>query len=156
GSVEVGGLHALSFSPDGAHLLARGSKIVVWSTAPVVWNDPARASEALQALLHSDADFQQRIRMLSENLRLHEALAKLDPNVERVQAALAATRANWHASLQRWELAATEWSRVQKLSPQKPPHEWLRTPGLLRVAAALFHQQRAAEAAALLVEGGKR
>ena len=40
--------------------------------------------------------------MLSENLRLHEALAKLDAKDQRVQAALAATQANWHASRQAW------------------------------------------------------
>ena len=40
--------------------------------------------------------------MLSENLRLHEALAKLDAKDMRVQAALAATQANWHASRKAW------------------------------------------------------
>lgn len=152
----LGEIHALAFSPSGKQLLASGDDKAVWSTAPAVWNDPTRASEELQRLLQSNADFQPRIRMLSENLRLYEALAKLDSSDERVEAALAATRANWQASRQRWDLAAKEWSRLEKFGLQKPPHAWLRTPGLLRVAAALFQQQRAAEATALLVEGGKR
>ncbi len=44
--------------------------------------------------------------MLSENLRLHEALAKLDAKDVRVSAALAALEANWHASRQAWPEAA--------------------------------------------------
>ena len=80
----------------------RDSGTAFWSTAPIVWNDPDRAAEKLRLLLQSNADFRSRIRMLSENLRLHEALAKLDANDGRVQAALAATQANWHASRQAW------------------------------------------------------
>ena len=93
GGVELGlQVLSLAFSPEGRHLLAGGRRgAAFWSTMPIVWNDPDRAAEKLRLLLHSNADFQSRIRMLSENLRLHEALAKLDANDVRVQAALAAT-----------------------------------------------------------------
>ena len=74
-------MQSLAFSPDGKQLLAGGSgSTAFWSAAPIVWNDPDRAAEKLRLLLQSNADFQSRIRMLSENLRLHEALAKLDAN----------------------------------------------------------------------------
>src|SRR5262249_47049609 len=122
GSVELGQVPTLAFSPDGKHLLAGGSRTVYWSTAPIVWNDPDRAAEKLRlwstapivwsdpdraaeklrVLLRSDADFRSRIRMLSDNLRLHEALERLDAKDVRVQAALAATRANWNASRHAW------------------------------------------------------
>src|SRR5262249_31403673 len=86
GSIELGAVRTLAFSPDGKHLLAGGSRSAFWSAAPVIWNDPGRAAAQLRLLLESNADFQSRIRMLSENLRLHEALAKLDANEKRVQA----------------------------------------------------------------------
>ena len=98
GSIELGGVVTLAFSPDGKQLLAGGwTATAFWSATPIVWNDSDRAAEKLRLLLHSNADFQSRIRMLSENLRLHEALSKLDANDVRVQAALAATQANWYA-----------------------------------------------------------
>src|SRR5262249_7070662 len=82
------------FSPDGKQLLAGGrGSIAFWSAAPPIWNDPDLAAAKLRALLRSNADFQSRIRMLSENLRLHEALAKLDAKDNRVRTALAATQA---------------------------------------------------------------
>ncbi len=71
GNVEVGQVQSLAFSPDGQHLLAAGGVNAFWSTAPELWNNPDRAAEKLRLLLHSNADFQSRIRMLSENLRLH-------------------------------------------------------------------------------------
>ncbi len=155
GKVELGGVRSLAFSPDGKHLLAGGAKgTAFWSTAPVVWNDPDRAAAALR-LLPANADFPSRARMLSENLRLHEALAKLDSNDTQVQAAVAGIRANWHAAHGRWAEAAREHDRLQKLSPDGP-QSWLRTPGLLRVATALFHEGRPALAAALLTGGAKR
>src|SRR5262249_12896749 len=91
GGVEFGPVVTLAFSPDGKHLLAggEGSTAAFWSSAPVVWSDPARGAEKLRLLLKSNADFQSRIRMFSENLRLHEALARLDRKDVRVQAALA-------------------------------------------------------------------
>ena len=79
--------------------------------------------------------------MLSENLRLHEALAKLDANDERVQAALAATQANWHASRKAWPEAVAAFDRLVAADPTAP-EAWLRTPGLLRLATALLHQNR--------------
>ena len=93
--------------------------------------------------------------MLSENLRLHEALEKLDANDVRVQAALAATQANWHASRQAWPEAVLAFDRLMAADPTNP-EAWLRTPGLLRLATALVHQDRPADAAMLLREGAKR
>ena len=119
---------------------------------PIVWNDPDRAAEKLRLLLHSNADFPSRIRMLSENLRLHEALAKLDANDQRVQAALAATQANWHASRKAWPEAVAAFDRLAAADPPAP-EAWLRTPGLLRLATALLHQNRPA-VAAMLLQGG--
>ena len=114
GGVELGPwVQSLAFSPDGQQLLAGGRRgAAFWSTTPIVWNDPDRAAEKLRLLLHSNADFQSRIRMFSENLRLHEALAKLDANDRRVQAALAATQANWHASRKAWPEAVAAFDRL--------------------------------------------
>src|SRR5262249_36774007 len=155
GGVQLGQVATLAFSPDGKHLLAGGSGSAFWSAAPVVWNDPDRAAAQLRLVLQSNADFRSRIRMLSENLRLHEALAKLDAKDARVQAALAATRANWHASQQRWVEAAQEVDRLLAADPTGPG-AWLSTPGLLRLATALAQQNRPRDAAALLKGGAKR
>ena len=118
---------SLAFSPDGQQLLAGGrSSTAFWSTAPIVWNDPDRAAEELRLLLDSNADFRSRIRMLSENLRLHEALAKLDAKDRRVPAALAATQANWHASRKAWPEAVAAFDRLVAADPSGP------TPGCAR------------------------
>ena len=91
GSVELGAVRYTRVFPRRQALVGRRTGgTAFWSAAPIVWNDPDRAAEKLRRLLHSNADFQSRIRMLSENLRLHEALEKLDANDVRVQAALAA------------------------------------------------------------------
>ncbi|MGO9915647.1 MAG: protein kinase domain-containing protein [Isosphaeraceae bacterium] len=132
-TVELGQVRTLSFSPDGKHLLAGGDRSAAfWSAAPVVWNDSDRAAEKLRRLLYSNADFPSRIRMLSENLRLHEALAKLDLKDVRVRAALAATRANWHASQERWALAAKEVDRLLALAKEeggRAPDERMKDEG---------------------------
>ncbi len=152
GGVALGEVCSLAFSPDGQHLLAAGGGNAFWSTTPIAWNDPDRAAEELRRLLHSNADFQSRIRMFSENLGLHEALAKLDAKDGRVQAALAATQANWHASRQAWPEAARAFDRLLAADP-RTPEGWLRTPGLLRVASALVHRDRPRDAASLLAGG---
>ena len=155
GSVELGTLFTLAFSPDGRQLLAGGWGGGIWSTAPIVWNDADRATENLKRLLNSNADFRNRIRMLSENLRLHEAMAKLDSSDMRVPVGLAAAQANWHASRQAWPEAAAAFDRLVAADPGAP-EAWLRTPGLLRLATALFHQNRPSDAARLLQGGAKR
>jgi tetratricopeptide (TPR) repeat protein len=156
GNVELGSVETLAFSPDGKHLLAGGrTATAVWSTARNVWNDPNRAAERLRRLRESNADFPSRIRMCSENLRLHEALEKLGAKDQQAQAALAATRANWHAAQERWAEAAREHDRLLKLSPGEA-QSWLRTPGLIRVTTALLHEGRPARAATLLTGGAKR
>jgi WD40 repeat protein/serine/threonine protein kinase/tetratricopeptide (TPR) repeat protein len=153
GNVELGVVETLAFWPDGQRLLAGGrSGIAYWSTAPSVWADLDQAAEKLRRLLPANANLPGRIRLFSENLRLHEALAKLDPQDSCVQAALAATRANWHAAHGRWAEAAREYDRLEKLRPGEFA-SWLRTPGLIRVATALFHEGRAARAATLLTGG---
>ncbi|MGO9465529.1 MAG: hypothetical protein ACLQVF_15405 [Isosphaeraceae bacterium] len=187
GGVELGPcVHSLAFSLKGRHLLVglpRGAAI--WSTMPIIWNDPDRSAERLRFLLDSHADFRSRIRMFSENLRLHEALAKLDakeveggawrvqgkippprgdhpppathhpPPDWRVRAALAATGANWHASRKAWAEAVAAYDRLAAADPQQP-EAWLRTPGLLRLATALLHQNRPSVAAILLQGGAQR
>ncbi len=156
GSAELDQVRSLAFSPDGKQLLAGSDRsAVLWSAAPSVWNDSGRAALALRRLLSSNADFPSRIRMFSENLRLHEALARLDRSDRRVQAALAATEANWHASRNEWPQAVAAWDRLVAADPSGPDG-WLRTPGLLRLATALLHQDRPAIAAALLQGGAQR
>jgi len=156
GSIELGQVSTLAFSPDGKYLLTGGGRSTAfWSTVPIVRNDSNRDAEKLRLLLRSNADFRSRIRMLSENLRLHEALAKLDAKDVRVQAALAAAQANWQASRQAWPEAARAFDRLLAADPTEP-EAWLRTPGLLRLATALAHQNRPAAAARLLQGGAKR
>ncbi len=155
GGIELGQVQTLAFSPDGQHLLAGGSGTAFWSSAPIVWNDPDRASEKLRLMLQSNALFQSRIRMLSENLGLHRALEKLDAKDVRVRAALAAALANWHASRHAWPEAAHAFDRLVA-ADARAPEAWLRTRGLLRLATALLHQNRPRDAAALLTGGAKR
>ena len=105
GSVKLGAVQTLAFSPDGQQLLAGGGgSTAFWSTAPSVWSYPGRSAEKLRLLLKSNADFPSRIRMLSENLRLHEALAKLDAKrTKRVPpAALAAAGQLAHIATKPW------------------------------------------------------
>jgi tetratricopeptide (TPR) repeat protein len=150
GGIELGEVSSLSFSPDGKQLLvgARG-RTAFWSAAPLVSDAPGPTVGALRQLLEANLDFRGRIRRLSENRRLPETLAKLDTNDVRVRAALAATEANWHASRQQWAEAALAFDRLAAADPTAPDG-WLRTPGLLRVATALLHQDRPHDAAALL------
>jgi eukaryotic-like serine/threonine-protein kinase len=156
GSVELGQVRTLAFAADGRQLVVGGDRsAAVWSAAPSVWNDPDRAALKLQVLLDSKADFQSRIQMFSENLKLHEALAKLDRKDVRVQAALAATLANWHAARQEWTEAVAAFDRLVAADPSGPDG-WLRTPGLLRLATALLHHNRPAVAARLLQGGARR
>jgi WD40 repeat protein/tetratricopeptide (TPR) repeat protein len=157
GTVALGSVFTLMFSPDGRHLLTGGEHVgaAFWSAAPIVWNDPDRAAEKLRLLLKSNADFQSRIRMLSENLRLYAALEKLDAKDMRVQAALAATRANWHAAGRAWPEAVAQFDRLLAADPSTP-EGWLRTPGLLRLATALVHCSRPDMAAKVLQGGAER
>jgi hypothetical protein len=147
---------SLAFSADGEHLIAGGGHTTgFWSAAPIVWNDPDRGARALRDLLRSNADFQSRIRMLSENFRLHEALERLDAKDARVQAALAATQANWHAARSAWPEAGLAFDRLVAADPVEPD-AWLRTPGLLRLATALVHENRPGDASRLLQRGARR
>src|SRR5262249_41282385 len=149
GGVALGTVNSLAFSPDGKQLLAGGDRPALWCAAPPVWNDPDRAAETMRLLLQSSADFRSRIRMLSKNLRLHEAFENLGRHAVRVQAALAATQANRHAARGAWPEAVAAIDRLRAIQPIEP-EAWLRTPGLLRLATALLHQDRPADAARLL------
>ena len=156
GHVAFGEVWTLAFSADARHLIAGGGNNVgFWSAAPVVWNDPDRAALTLRDLLRSDADFRSRIRMLSENLRLHEAVERLDATDVRVQAALAATEANWHAARRAWREAAQAFDRLVAADPAETD-AWLRTSGLYRLAMALLHENRPGDAARLLQRGTNR
>ena len=55
---------------------------------------------------------------------------------------------------QAWREAALAFDRLAAADPTAP-EAWLRTPGLLRLATALLHQDRPV-AAALLLQGGVR
>ena len=143
------------FSPGGDQLL---SCYNVFPTRPPIWQEPERAASKLDKLLQSDVDFENRIRLFSENLRLHESLSILQtqhPDNKRVKAALAATRANWHASQERWVEAAAEFAELKKLDP-KSSDSWFRTAGLLRVARALLEQNQVASASDLISAASKR
>ncbi len=155
GNLELGQLRTLAFSPDGTKVVAGGDIAAVWSAAPAVWNDADRAAQELRAILPTSADFPSQIRMLSEHLELPSALAKLDPSDKRVQAALAATEANWHASRQQWPAAVAAFDRLPA-ADAGTADQWLRAAGLLRVATALVHEGRHREAAALLTGGAIR
>jgi tetratricopeptide (TPR) repeat protein len=93
--------------------------------------------------------------MWSEIPQLREALESLDAEDRQVQAALAAIRANRLAAQGRWADAAKEYDRLKELSSDGPLG-WLRTPGLIRVATALVHEGRQAQAATLLTGGAIR
>jgi WD40 repeat protein/tetratricopeptide (TPR) repeat protein len=157
GAIQLGSVYTLTFSPDGKQLLTGGEHggLAFWSAAPIIWNDPGRAAEQLRFVLKSNADFQSRIRMLSENLRLHAALEKLDVKDGRLQAALAATRANWHAARREWPEAVAQFDRLLAADPATP-EAWLRSPGLLRLATALVYGNRPDMAAKLLQGGAQR
>ena len=157
GSVELGSRDNARVLPRRQALAGRGGgqhRLLVRRADRLERSRPSRRKTA-SSLLQSNADFQSRIRMLSENLRLHEALEKLDSKDVRVQAALAAAQANWHASRQAWPEAALAFDRLMAADPTEP-EAWLRTPGLLRLATALLHQDRPADAARLLQGGATR
>jgi membrane-associated protease RseP (regulator of RpoE activity) len=136
-------------------LVVGGDQTALWSAAQVVWSNSQRAAQELRTILNSSANFQSRIRMLSEHLELPAALAQLDAGDVRAQAALSATQANWHASRRDWPEAEAAFDRLLAADPNRP-ESWLRVPGLLRVATALVHRHRYREAAALLTGGAKR
>jgi WD40 repeat protein/tetratricopeptide (TPR) repeat protein len=148
---------ALTFSPDGRRLVSTGGSAFLWSTEPQSEQLESLARRLI-LLLDSPADFPSRVRMLSENLTLHEALqivARHRPAEPRVPPALAAAQANFHASREEWSKAVEAADRLSALNPDGPQN-WLRTPGLLRLATAYLHQGRTAEGARLLAGGVKR
>lgn len=152
------GARALVFSPTGDRLLSAGGGTFLWSAVSGDTDQTEKLVQQLQRLLDTEADFQHRIRMLSENLQLHlalEVLQRARPDDVRLQSALAATRANWHASREEWKEAAEAFDQLKVVSPGNP-EDWLLTPGLMRVATAFLIQQRTIEAAALLSGGELR
>ena len=93
--------------------------------------------------------------MFSENLRLHEAIEKLDAKDLPVQAALAAAQANWHASRSAWPEAARAFDRLVAADPAEPA-AWLRHTGIIAAGDGALHQDRPADGARLLREGARR
>jgi WD40 repeat protein/tetratricopeptide (TPR) repeat protein len=157
--LKLGSVWSLSFSPDGTQLLAGGATAaVVWSAPPSGGDNPTWTAKKLEPLLRADAVFQERIRTLFESPRLRQALATLQvlhPDDRRVQAALAATQANWLAARQAWPEAVEAFERLRAADPTTP-EVWLRTPGLVRLATALLQQNRSRDAAVLLAGHAKR
>ena len=127
----------------------------IWSAAPIVWNDPDRAAEKLRLA----AAIERRLPEPHPHVVREPAAARSAGKARRERcagaAALAATQANWHASRQAWPEAAAAFDRLMAADPTAP-EAWLRTPGLLRLATALLHQNRPGDAAALLSGGAKR
>ena len=142
-------MRSLDFSSDGNKLLYGGSGTGFWSSVPVVGRHPEEFARRLRDLLTADGDFADSIRLYSNNLRLHESLQRLSSDDPRGATALAATRANWLASQERWEDAEAEIDRLLELDPDTP-HKWLNANGLLRLAAALFQRGRLSECNQLL------
>ena len=159
GKLTIGDVPSIEFSPDGMQLLAAGSlNTILWSATPRAKASVDRVTRQIETLLATQADVSSTIRMASENLDLHEALARFDSTDARIGAALAATRANWHAANGRWGEATKEFARLQELSPNGP-HTWLKPAGLLRITLAFLKQNQAkhdllAAAAAQIVDSG--
>ena len=150
GGVELGGVLSLDFSPDGRRLLVAGiNGTAFWTTVAVDAGETARAAAWLSRLSEADVDFQGRIRMFSESPWLSAALDSSDRQDARIAAARAAIEANRLASREAWPEAVAAYDRLQ--TTEFPAIEkWLRTPGLLRMSAALVRQQRSAEAVRIL------
>ena len=108
GSIELGEVRTLAFSPDGKQLLAGGrGGTAFWSAAPIVWNDPDRAAEKLRLLLqferrlpepHPDVVREPPAARSTGSSKSGSRALALHTKMCAVQAALAATQANWHAS----------------------------------------------------------
>ncbi|HVC93939.1 MAG TPA: hypothetical protein VND64_09620, partial [Pirellulales bacterium] len=151
--------HSLAFSPDGRQLLATGSPAILWSTRLEDEIQTEQDAEQLAALLDSKADFTSRFRMLSENLRWHDALEVLvrrRPDDVHVQGALAAARANRYASRHEWKQAVATFDLLKTIPPHEPA-VWFGMPDLLRLSTALLNENRPGEAALLVQEGvGRR
>jgi hypothetical protein len=151
GKVELGdqegGVETLAFSPDGTQLLAGGyGSTAYWSAAPIVWNDPEPATKTALTAFSLRAGF-----AVSENRDCTKHW-KTQPDDASPSPGRHTRTGMPHA---RWGEASREYDRLQKLSPDEP-QSWLRTPGLIRVATALFHDGRPAQAATLLTGGAKR
>lgn len=158
GSTLLDKIAGLTFSPDGTRLLSAGGMLAYWATQPPLWEDAETAANTLAGLLDSEADFRHRIRLISENLDLHESLAILAqrrPEDAQVAAAYSAALANWHASGHRWADATAAFDKLLETEPQQP-EAWLLTHGLMRVATALTHEGRYTDAASLLAGGTRR
>lgn len=156
GAAEQLALRRLAFSPDSSRLFAGGyQRSAFWSSSPPIWDAPHRAAEILAPLVSSDADFEVRVRSLSDNLRLHDALERLNSDDRRVEAALAAARAHVHAARRRWPEAVEEFQRLKETSTSNPAN-WYRTLGLVRIARALVELDHYSDAAMLLADGAKR
>ena len=137
-------------------MLAGGNGTAVWSAAAdrVERPRPGRFATAIAAAIER-ADFQSRIRMLSENLRLHEALAKLDCE-RRAGARRSGRRAGQLACLAAL-LARGRRSRSIGCGPPSPPHPrpGCARPGCCAWQLRSLHQNRPLEAAALLSGGAE-
>ena len=165
---------SIAFSPNGDRLLACDrAGTLLWSI-PRDDSTSRTTTEQLARLLDSNLDFRHRIRLLSDDLQLHEpleTLAQREPNRAEVQIALAATRAHRYADRSEWQKSVEQFDLLREgeapAEPAqrelRPPNsranvatQYLRTPALLRLATALLHENRAVEAASLLIGGEAR
>ena len=145
-----GGVREMSFSPDGHRLLAAGRPSLIYS-APSPDGRAKQLARQLSDLLQSKADFRNRVQMISEDPDLPEAveiLSQTEPDSDSLQVAQRLAQANSHASKQQWPEAVEhlDWATTRGEAPES----WFRTAGLLRLATALYHQGRSADAVALL------
>jgi WD40 repeat protein/tetratricopeptide (TPR) repeat protein len=150
---------SLVFSPNGKELIAANldGDALKWTVEKVQKGSGPTAVQVAH-WIESGLDLRSRIRLHSESPELVEALevvAQQQPENVKVQAALAATRANRHATRHEWKLAVEQFDQLKAIHPVETS-AWLRAPGLLRLVSALLKEGRPADAVALLAGGENR
>ena len=142
---------SISFSPDGRRILASNGSgdALIWSASEEEVLSTSVDVRWLADLLDSGADFQTRVRMLCEPRQIRELLEELPPehlSKPIIQAASAASRADWHAVNARWAAAVAEFDHLREIDPDRAL-EWFPTISLIRLATALLESDRLGTAA---------